>query len=436
MKRISIIFFALIALVSCNKISVNDSQNAQYDASKLNFNLDVRMASDTKAVKTDWARFDKLWIFFEGKTGGYLEMTYDMSGTGAGWGTPSVHGSLTLDATGELFAIFLPYWIEGQYPTFSGSSWTFDSRSTDSYYLAAKDVAYEITDTEDVSTLSTATTINMTLPTSGYVQIFVPDASAANGTNKISCNAVKPAGIASISSVGDITENDGTAGDFLTGYVKTISGAKGYYASGKLVAEPGNDYYFAMEFGENYYDYYRHLDTPLASGAAVKLTSKHQVGAGYYVQIGDAEWCTINHAINTTYYHAVPWQYSGTKFTWPGADAAAWATKFTSYPLPTGDVIPTRVNFQSLNSNSNSYWLRVGGVNGRLFVDSTDLTKYLFIPAAPTSGQTPGTEGVLWSCTAVDGSSSYGLQVTSSVRQTRGFKNTNQAPVRTVKGAI
>ena len=379
MKKITLLFAAVLAFAACQKESVMD--NTPISDTKLVFNLDINYASATKAIKSGFVNGDKIFIFFEGVTSGYATIEYD----GSKFGDETLNGGLTvedLDASGKtLRAIFLPYGNDAT-PTY-GTNWTFD-KNTGSYFLTATD-NYTLTKASGITTLTA--TLNMAVP-SYYVQFFVPDAEAT-GSIKLACNAVKPSGLASVSSKGTVTEINGGQGAFMTAYAATVGSpdkGKGYYASGKL-SGAGKEYYIAIEKGGKYYDYGIHTDEALAANKAIKLSAINEVGPQKYTKntVGGKTWATVN--VGAT----KPWMYETTQYTWQGKNNSNWTM------IASGEGMPEETDFMALANNCYHTWITIAGVNGYVIIDKT--TKgYMFLPTSGyDSGSWAGDNGYYWS---------------------------------------
>lgn len=173
--------------------------------------------------------------------------------------TPGALGLKNGDA-GTMRAVYLPF---GSTATVSADGTNFKF-STDYYtYYATATLAYTVAN----NTVSGA--FDMTIP-DGWVQFFVEDAAATNGAYTLATDAVKPMAIASIAADGTITEQQGTAGDDMTGYA--YSG--GYLFSGKLNADyaySGNYYFAKTRPSDGTRADYFVTDKTLASHSAVKL---------------------------------------------------------------------------------------------------------------------------------------------------------------------
>lgn len=377
MKKITLLFAAVLAFAACQKESVMD--NTPISDTKLVFNLDINYASVTKAIKSGFVNGDKIFIFFEGVTSGYATIEYD----GSKFGDETLNGSLSVNDLAEsgktLRAIYLPYGNDAK-PTY-GTSWTFN-KNTGSYFLTATD-NYTLTKASGITTLTA--TLNMAVP-SNYVQFFVPD-GGATGTISLACNAVKPSGLASVSSNGTVTEINGGQGAFMTAYAATVGSDKGYYASGKL-SGAGTVYYFAIEKGGKYYDFVKQTASAISNKAAIKLTTYNEVGTGKYTQktVGGKTWATVN--VGAT----KPWMYETTQYTWKGENNSNWTM------IASGEGMPENTDFQALRDNCHHTWITIAGVNGYVIIDKT--TKgYMFLPASGYDGGSwyAGDNGYYWS---------------------------------------
>lgn len=385
MKKITLLFAAAFAFAACQKESVKD--NTPISDTKLVFNLDINYASVTKAIKTGFVNGDKIFIFFQGVTSGYATIEYD----GSKFGDETLNGGLTVNDLAEsgkkLRAIFLPYGNDAT-PTYGTSGWTFN-KNTGSYFLTATDY-YTLTKASGITTLTAK--LNMAVPSnSNYVQFFVPD-GGATGTISLACNAVKPSGLASVSSDGTVTEINGNQGAFMTAYAATVGSDKGYYASGKL-SGAGTVYYFAIEKGEKYYDFVKQTASAISNKAAIKLkqlSDMNEVGPQKYTKntVGGKTWATVNVGASK------PWMYEAAKYqyTWQGTNDNNWNIK-------TGEGMPENTNFQALRDNCLHPWISIAGVNGCIVIDNAT-GGYMFLPASGyDGGDSAGEWGYYWSRT-------------------------------------
>ena len=179
MKKSILILSTVLVLVACNnEIPVNQNEGS-VDASKVVFNFTVKHLDDTKAVKTFWEKGDKVFVFFNDVTTAHVTMVYD----GTAW-TYDLIGDAALSTSGKLTAVYPPF---GNDLTASYSSgWTF-SDTRYSYYLAATDVDFTISNVGNVNTLSA--TIYMNNP-GGFAHFYVADDSASDGAERSFSQAI------------------------------------------------------------------------------------------------------------------------------------------------------------------------------------------------------------------------------------------------------
>lgn len=373
MKRFLLIFaVALLALAACRKETpaVRDA----YDLSTLRFEFTIEYPEASKAVKSGWENEDKVFVFFPDITTDYLTLTYD----GSAWGAPVLANSTspTVSATGTLTAVYLPYGNSAT-ASYTDSKWTFTGGETDTYFLAAEKASYFVTSTSDPATA--VATLYMA-PRTGYAQFFVPH-ETASGNVRISCNAVRPAGLASIATDGTVAEvSTGAQGGWMTGYAGTIGDETGYYASGKVVDSPGLNYYFVLEHGSSpslyYKNFYKQRSNPdpgpIAARGAYKLPAfgswpdvKNVDGAAF-VSAGGGLWATLN--LGATDPGALGTDYN----TVEDAKTAASAVSKS---------LATDAEWNALLTNASWLQMTVAGTAGFLVVDTSGATpQYFFLP--------------------------------------------------------
>lgn len=244
-KSLMFMMAAVAVLASCQKENTVDvPKDDVVEATPITFNLTANHSDDTKAVKTGWESGDAIFVFFSNVDAPkHLKMTYD----GTSWSSAEYDGAIAtpgaLDLkngdTGTMRAVFLPF---GSNATVSadGSNYVFN-KTYYAYYSTAT-LEYTVTDNQ------VSGEFNMAIP-EGYLQLFVPDASATDEAYTLGCDAVIPTGIASVSHDGTI--NESTSGEDMFGYAYGSGDAKGYVFSGKLNTNYGfsfavvGGYYFA-----------------------------------------------------------------------------------------------------------------------------------------------------------------------------------------------
>lgn len=430
MKQLSaiIVLGVVLLFAACNKVELR-TEKTQISKS-LSLDIIISYPEETKATKWCWETGDKIFLFFNGVTTGYVTISYD----GTAWGSVSMIGITVedLSETGStLTAVFLPYGTDAV-ATFNPANgrWTFD-KAWDTYYLYASKQSYTVSIVDGIATLSAV--LNMNKP-NGFIQFFIPDENAT-GTALMSCNNLYYSGVSYISSDGTITQlsmnsRDNSSGYFIRGYAATVSGAKGYYFSGKFWtfnsdAIAKQYYYFALEKDGKYYDFCKRLSSDMSSGMAVQLSSMNQVGEGYYTAntLGGSTWATVNYGATK------PWEYDTPEFVWPGADLTAWESVGLTELESRSESVPTYEQFQSLFSSCNKYRTEAGGKIGYLFIDR-NTGGYMFLPCTKQEGR----DGHYWSSTEYSDSEGYYLfSNTWTIPYSLHTSKTSYRPIRAVK---
>lgn len=360
-NRLITLLAMLLAFTACQPEPIVPDIEDSFDPAKLHFNLAIQHPEGTtKGVKSNWENGDKVFIFIPNITTGYLTATFN----GTIW-TAAYEGTGTsLSALGEsglLHAVYLPY-VNDATPVFSNNTWTFNS-GTDSYFFYASKQNYKVeTVGEDHILLAT---IQMHYP-GDYVQFFIPYDNPT-GTIQLACNALRPAGFASITADnGEVTEiTGGSAGAPIYGYADTLAGEAGYYVSGKPVASSSStaDYYFAVKKDDIYSHYYKNRDVIIANKAyqLPAYSAWPVVGSSRYVQIANSRWKTVNEEASD------PW---------------AMGTLFSSSVLSTKVGIPTNSDWSNLKDSQMTTWIpmSIWGSQGYLVASKSTPQKYIFIP--------------------------------------------------------
>ena len=236
MKKTMIILSALLALAACNKEALQEESTI--DASKLVFNIQVEKADEpaTKGVKTAWETGDVVYLFFEGNTTQYVQMTYD----GTSWAYAdkdggSAYTGLSLTATDKkVSAVYIPGFVRGEeaprYIISNYSKWEI-GMNLGGYILSSEKVPYTVTE-GDVTTLEA--TLNMAAP-ANLVQIFVKESDPDFGNEYVlNMTNVKPFSFSGVAPDGKVVMNEGTTTFPMTGYKGTMGTETGYYFWGIL----------------------------------------------------------------------------------------------------------------------------------------------------------------------------------------------------------
>lgn len=239
MKKTIVILSAVLALVACNKETPANLNEGPIDASKVVFNFTINKADATKAVKSDWASGDKVYVFFEDVTTGYVVMEYD----GSAWSS-TLQGTATLSASGKkVTAVFLPFSTDE--PTYDGA-WKFAKKTA--YYMTAEAQDYTVTTdpSTDLSTLSA--TLNME-NSQEFVQILISEASPVAGTFMMYAEDLFPTWCESIVPGGSVTAGKAAAGIPIE---PVIVDGEGYYFYGTVSSSITNPTFYIVEQDPTY----------------------------------------------------------------------------------------------------------------------------------------------------------------------------------------
>ena len=395
-KALIILATAALSFYSCSKDNLDD-QAENSTATNVIFNLTATHPTPaTKAVKADWENGDVIFVFFDNAAAPrYLKMSYD----GTEWTNTQMNGTteeslgLAEGATGTMRAVYLPFGNNASVSA-SGANFVF-SETYYSYYLTA-------TLTYKVISGRVSGCFDMQIP-DDFVQFFIEDGSAANGTYTLGIDAVIPVGIASIASDCSITEKtDKEAKDDLPGYA--YSG--GLIFSGKLVSTYNDTYKTTYVIGGDpiegpcYYfakiklsdgsraDYFVSGKT-ISNHKAYKLPSNDNskwlaVGADKTVSLSkDATSLGTWHTCN--YECSIPEQ--------PGkADVESGFPQYGESPVHS---LPSFPVFENLVTKCPRTWISIHGHHG--FVFNAD-DGFIFLPAgAPNDDQINYWTNTWWS---------------------------------------
>ena len=290
MKKTLWIIAAAFVLAACNKEAVKPEEPVVEDPAPVeyNFNFTVNHPSETKGIKTGWQRGDKVFFFFPGQTGGYV----DMYCNGEGWGwTTTVRGNVSINMQGgTVSALYiLPTDEVNGYSTFAehnseSGTWEIKGANTDVFYLSAENVAYTVNVATYVPeahevVAEVAATIDLQAP-ERMIQFYIPSDSGANSISAeesfiFACRQAYAFDSVGMKTDGTINRETATSNNYF--YAKAhkavLGNEAGYYAWQILVEDPGNEYEFAMTKNGIPYLYKTTLASPLTPGKAVKLSS-------------------------------------------------------------------------------------------------------------------------------------------------------------------
>jgi len=153
MKKAIIVLSIALAVAACDKLSPVIEITSEND-SVVTFNISVE-SNETKAVKSEWANGDKIYVFFEGLAEKWLELTYDGSIWSAEDGNGTfVAGDFSALGTKELTAVHLP--VDATV-TYANSKFSFRDASDNpiyTFYLYEANKAYTVDGTTVTANLS------------------------------------------------------------------------------------------------------------------------------------------------------------------------------------------------------------------------------------------------------------------------------------------
>lgn len=352
-KHLILTLAAAAALVSCQKEAMVPVDGTD-EVTTVRFDLSVKQADETRAVKTGWEAGDVVYVFFTGvEAPKHLKVTFD----GTDWtaaeydGATERPGALGLKEgdTGYMSAVYLPFGNDLTI-TADGSKFKFDETQYSFYQEDYRRYTVEngvVSGTFQMSMLSV------------FVHFFIEDPDAVTGGCSLSCNGVSSIGVGGADEEGFLF----AAGD--TGWGGEMRGYAyqgGYVFSGRVPDAYDfreKDYYFSLTKADGTrYDFLA-LGKSLPGRSAVKLPSLDNwlpVGTEKWVRLGDYEWATCNEGA------AKPEEY-GDYLTWQSSNPGK----------------PEYVQMHNLTTQ-NALWMTVRGVNG--YVLYSDASHFIFLPAA------------------------------------------------------
>lgn len=356
-KVLWMLVIALFALSSCRKEIPVEEEGRTYALSSLRFDVTINRL-ETKGIKSGWETGDKVFLFFSEVTNAYVTMSFD----GSNWSSTPSNGSVSLNQTGTLTAIYLPY-VGNVQPVYS-DGWRFAAVSL-SYFLQAVKVDYHIREmSNQAATLGAR--LEMTKANDASTQFFVPKTPEQNETMRLACNVVTPTGLDGIASDGTVTSSsDASQGDWMTGYPATVDGEQGFYFYGMIADTPGTDNYFALKDNNStYYKHYFKGNTTLLSRKSYQLPAfDNWPGLGNDVQVNVAGylWNSLSDGASS------PLETGSSSNIQPQADGVK--------------MIPSRTAWEGLldSQKATQVSMTIGGVSGVLMVDQLISSQYFFL---------------------------------------------------------
>ena len=460
MRKTLLFAAAILALAACSKENAV-KEDSPIDASKIVFDIQVKNADATKAVKTVWESGDVVYVFFEENTTQYVKMTYD----GTSWAYADKDGGstftgLTLAASGKkVSAVYMPAFVCSAAPTYSTDKWTFGS--VEGYFQTAEGVDYTVTSTSDVTTLSA--TLSLAAP-AGISQVFIPNteysAPASGNEHVLTATHIIPFTFSGIAPGGAATYGNGSIGFPLTAYSGTIGSDTGYYFWGILESAGENDFTFQLVERNAAKGYAissksKPVHATVGGSFAAKLTGL--TNNGNFVSLGYAGgplWATGNLdktsgiivaplAAGEYFMYGYTTPYNSSDVSYAGTDNPLPTDHDAAYQANNAWRIPTRDQFDALIDNANtegewkSGWTSLGGNNGGYLITSKSNGISLFFAAAGNcydgSLYYAGDDGYFWSSTPFDSDYAYYLYFGYGYFSTYYYDRDNGYPVRPVQ---
>ncbi|MBO6168575.1 MAG: hypothetical protein J6O51_01240 [Bacteroidales bacterium] len=453
-KFILYLITASAALVSCGKeIALEQEKPAD-----VVFNLDAIHPDGlvSKAVKTGWEPGDVIFVIISGDSRSYDSGCLEMKWDGTQWDY-SFKFALELQEgeEGTMRAIYLPFdsdaSIEKVDYSYNKPDFKFVNIAC-SYYLTDQQ-PYQVKDG------SISGTFNMQVP-EGYVQFFL-DNQFVMSTDEVELREphLTPQYIEKVEGEGVIHTKTLAHGAPLPGYIydkadKTGSDSRGWLFSGILAEDARGksiDYHFTRLDGEwyagNYYiqDFAgKTLYTDATHGRAIKLPSSHWASLYEYrpIDIGcDVNgrriyWCSRN--IGATSSLPIEDTDEARKAArgnfynnWGEAEEAVKGMFGPQWRLPTKD------EWETLRSTSNSTWTKDDTKNGYIISSRKGFPAELFFPFAgwitDSGSQTEvGAVGLYWSSTPSGSERAYYARFRSGFIDTSTLGRANKLSVRAV----
>ena len=359
MKKVLLFLVIVLAtLSSCRKQAPVAEEGHAYALSSLRFDFSIDHL-ETKGIKSGWESGDKVFVFFSGVKTAFVTMSYD----GSIWSSTPSNGEVSLNQTGQLTAIYLPY-VGNVQPEYS-DGWRFAS-GAESYFLKAEKVDYYIREMDNQPATVGAKLV-MAKANDACAQFFVPKTPEQNETMQLACNVVKPTGLTSISSDGTVTSSGGSQGAWLTGYPATVGGEQGFYFYGMIADTPGSDNYFALRDNNGtYYKQYFKGNTTLLARRSYQLPAFNDswsvAGSDVLVNVAGNQWYSLNDDAS------FPWDAGTATGTKPSAAGITLIPSSTAWSDLLDPQKTTRVSP-----------FTIGGLSGVLMVDKSDPSQFFIL---------------------------------------------------------
>lgn len=236
MKKVFTLIGIIAAFCSCDKA---DKLELPMQEEQVNLEVEFEIndgSMNTKAVKTNWANNDKVYVFFDGSAwnsgASYLVMKYKSSESK--WVVDQWVGkcksTLSKRTSGKLSAIYSP--VDKVYGSISVSTslmylYTKDSHQYNGYVLQAQNVTYTIADGKLTAT------INLGVPGGQNVLQFWMDAKHRDGTSIKNGSATE----SELDRYYMTIDKSGGSGSYVQGFV-----LKGYNSDGTFTYNNSQHY--------------------------------------------------------------------------------------------------------------------------------------------------------------------------------------------------
>lgn len=471
-----ILFMGCLALLvaGCNK-EQNIEEPKQEAPRHLTFDIAVNYSDNTRAVKTEWEKNDKIYVFFDfdkSTAVEYMTMTYDGTSWSYEFSNETMEATLLKNTDGTLCAVYFPigtpnFSISG--PANGWKSLKFNLESDiQTYYRTNYSSSVNNPYTIDAEGKLTAE-LSMSLGTKD-IQFFVPGIAETEVDNYLfSCNNMEPTYPSSI-------DYNISTEKYNVGYMHTTSGTqmKGYFYgdgvvfSGQLLTaadtrpfsytfeitdtkgteDESDDVKYTLTVSNKTLTFHDAVKLPALNSGRWTINGGNYINGHEYVDLGlSVKWATMN-------VGATSEKETGSYFAWGETetkdDYSSETYVYTANPttLPSSNDVaskkwgstwrmPTSAEISELFALETKEWVTYEGVNGYKFTGSNGKT--LFLPAAGdriASYSSPislGRDGFYWSSSLfTDPNYASYVRFNSETVSMTGFLRYNGCTVRPV----
>lgn len=262
-----------VGLLSCTSENFT-SEEETLASVPMRFDIKVADNAETKAVKTDWANGDKIYVFFNGLGTKYLilERSNGIWSNTSGGGTLENTDFENL-STKTLTAVHFPVAVDVSYAD-NKFSFTNDSKPVYNYYLFQAGKDYTVSGNTVTATLTMGKPADM-------VQFHVAGIQTNVSDYTFGCSKIKPVACTSVGTNGAVTESVLQAGARLSG----VADADGGIFAGRLTTTGSADYKFTLASDDYIYTLTRTSRT---------LTAGKMYNFPALSDTGDSNWAVTN----------------------------------------------------------------------------------------------------------------------------------------------